>query len=100
LKNAPKRSLENHSRAAALPELLSAAGALAGSGAAFDGDALAAVAGSIIHHAPLAYEPVAAPCSLMNCGDAIYRRCAVLCCVRWHWGLVCLIGQGLGSLSL
>jgi|APGre2960657404_1045060.scaffolds.fasta_scaffold33645_1 hypothetical protein len=25
------------------------------------------------HSLPLLYEPVAAPCSLMNCGDAIYR---------------------------
>lgn len=41
-------------RTRALPELLDAASALA-------------------PHLPLAYEPVAAPCSLMNCGDAIYR---------------------------
>lgn len=40
----------------------------------FDGAAVDALA-SLLHHAPLAYEPVAAPCSLMNCGDVIYRRC-------------------------
>lgn len=27
----------------------------------------------IASHLPLAYEPVALPCSLMNCGDVIYR---------------------------
>jgi hypothetical protein len=39
----------------------------------FSGDATAAAA-HLLHHLPLAYEPVAAPCSLMNCGDVIYRR--------------------------
>jgi hypothetical protein len=29
-------------------------------------------------HLPLAYEPVAAPCSLMNCGDVVHRRYASL----------------------
>lgn len=29
-------------------------------------------------HAPLAYERVVYPCSSMNCGDAIYRRCVLL----------------------
>jgi hypothetical protein len=29
---------------------------------------------SLAHHLPLAYEPVAAPCSLMNCGDVVHRR--------------------------
>lgn len=31
---------------------------------------------SLVHHAPLAYERVVYPCSTMNCGDAVYRRCA------------------------
>jgi hypothetical protein len=26
------------------------------------------------HAAVLGYEPVALPCSLQNCGDAVYRR--------------------------
>lgn len=39
---------------------------------------VASMATQLLHHLPLAYEPVAAPCSLMNCGDAIYRRCAIL----------------------
>jgi hypothetical protein len=29
---------------------------------------------SLAEHLPLAYEPVAAPCSLMNCGDVVHRR--------------------------
>jgi len=41
---------------------------LASSGGA---DALAA---ALAHAATLAYEPVAAPCSLMNCGDVVHRR--------------------------
>lgn len=35
---------------------------------------LAQAASALASHLPLAYEPVAAPCSLMNCGDAVYRR--------------------------
>lgn len=31
---------------------------------------------TVAQHAPLAYEPVALPCSLMNCGDVVHRRCA------------------------
>lgn len=30
----------------------------------------------IVDHLPLAYERVTLPCSSMNCGDVIYRRCA------------------------
>lgn len=30
----------------------------------------------IVDHMPLAYERVTLPCSSMNCGDVIYRRCA------------------------
>lgn len=29
---------------------------------------------ALVQHMPLAYEPVAAPCSLMNCGDVVHRR--------------------------
>jgi hypothetical protein len=29
---------------------------------------------TLAEHLPLAYEPVAAPCSLMNCGDVVHRR--------------------------
>jgi hypothetical protein len=29
---------------------------------------------ALAHAATLAYEPVAAPCSLMNCGDVVHRR--------------------------
>lgn len=29
---------------------------------------------SLADHLPLLYEPVAAPCSLMNCGDVVHRR--------------------------
>lgn len=47
-------------RAALPPELLG-------------GDMATAAAQLLLHHAPLAYEPVAAPCSLMNCGDVVYR---------------------------
>jgi hypothetical protein len=36
---------------------------------------VAHAAAHLLHHLPLAYEPVAAPCSLMNCGDVIHRRC-------------------------
>jgi hypothetical protein len=31
-------------------------------------------AASLVQHLPLAYEPVASPCSLMNCGDVVHRR--------------------------
>lgn len=37
-------------------------------------DLLAALPDALAHVATLAYEPVAAPCSLMNCGDVVYRR--------------------------
>jgi hypothetical protein len=30
----------------------------------------------IAQHAPLAYEPIALPCSLQRCGDVVHRRCA------------------------
>eukprot|EP00775_Hariotina_reticulata_P000983 gene983-1310_t len=30
-------------------------------------------AANLVQHVPLAYEPVAAPCSLMNCGDVVHR---------------------------
>eukprot|EP00955_Chlamydomonas_euryale_P016834 179549-Chlamydomonas_euryale.AAC.7 len=30
---------------------------------------------NIAPHFPLAYEPVALPCSMMKCGDVVYRRC-------------------------
>ena len=37
-------------------------------------------------HLPLAYEPVALPCSLMKCGDVVYRRWVGLVCGRrWAW---------------
>lgn len=29
---------------------------------------------NLVDHLPLLYEPVAAPCSLMNCGDVVHRR--------------------------
>lgn len=35
------------------------------------------VAETIVQHAPLAYERVVGACSSMNCGDMLYRRCAV-----------------------
>lgn len=31
----------------------------------------------VVHHLPLAYEPVAGQCQLMSCGDAVYRRWVV-----------------------
>lgn len=37
-------------------------------------DLLAALPDVLAHAATLAYEPVAAPCSLMNCGDVVHRR--------------------------
>jgi hypothetical protein len=37
-------------------------------------DLLAALPDALAHAATLAYEPVAAPCSLMNCGDVVHRR--------------------------
>jgi hypothetical protein len=36
-------------------------------------------ASQLAHHLPLAYEPVALPCSLMNCGDVVHRRYALVC---------------------
>ena len=33
----------------------------------------------------LAYEPVALPCSMMRCGDVVYRRCVILSAAPpWH----------------
>lgn len=42
--------------------------------AAVDPAHLASSAQMLLDHVPLLYEPVAAPCSLMNCGDVIHRR--------------------------
>jgi hypothetical protein len=37
-------------------------------------DVADALAATLAHAATLAYEPVVAPCSLMNCGDVVHRR--------------------------
>lgn len=42
--------------------------------AVLDPDQLAQHVQTLAHHLPLLYEPVAAPCSLMNCGDVVHRR--------------------------
>lgn len=36
------------------------------------------VAEMVVQHAPLAYERVVGACSSINCGDMLYRRCAVV----------------------
>ncbi len=36
----------------------------------------------IAQHAPLAYEPIALPCSLQRCGDVVHRRWAPGAAVR------------------
>lgn len=41
--------------------------------ALFDPSDLLQHAQTLAEHLPLAYEPVAAPCSLMNCGDVVHR---------------------------
>ena len=35
---------------------------------------------AVLDHLSMAYERVTLPCSAMNCGDAIYRRCVA--CLR------------------
>ena len=54
--------------------LLHSVGALVGHHLPESGALWAGVT-SAIGHLPLAYEPVALPCSLMKCGDVVHRRC-------------------------
>lgn len=42
--------------------------------AVVDPSQLADVASTLAAHLPLAYEPVALPCSMMKCGDVLHRR--------------------------
>lgn len=49
--------------------------ALAPARAALLPEHLDALAGGLQHLLTLAYEPVVLPCSSMNCGDMVYRRC-------------------------
>jgi hypothetical protein len=42
--------------------------------AVVDPSAIVDAATAVAAHLPLAYEPVALPCSMMKCGDVLHRR--------------------------